>query len=115
MHLPTFNLLIVEDLAAQRELYRHTLSQDSSCVYQMLEAESVTAGLELCRTSIIDAILLDYALPDGDGLEFLAALDAQSNGSSPPVVMLTGMGDPRIAVRAMKLGAADYLDKGDLT
>ena len=115
MHIPTFKLLIVEDLAIHRDLYRHTLSQDSSCVYQMLEAESVAAGLELCCTSSIDAILLDYALPDGDGLAFLAALNAQSNGSSPPVVMLTGMGDQRIAVRAMKLGAADYLVKGDLT
>jgi len=115
MPIPTFKLLIVEDLAIDRDLYRHTLSQDSSCVYQMLEAESVAAGLELCRTSLIDAILLDYALPDGDGLEFLTALDAHSNGSSPPVVMLTGMGDERIAVRAMKLGAVDYLAKRDLT
>ncbi len=86
------------------------------CVYDVLEAESVAGGLELCRsTSVIDAILLDYRLPDGDGLAFLTALDAQSNGSSPPVVMVTGMGDQRIAVRAMKLGAEDYLVKCDLT
>ncbi len=115
MPIPTFTLLIVEDLATYRELYQHTLSQDSSCVYQLLEAESVAAGLELCRSNIIDAILLDYALPDGDGLEFLAALNTQNNGSSPPVVMLTGNGNERIAVRAMKLGVQDYLVKGDLT
>jgi PAS domain S-box-containing protein len=115
MHLPTFTLLIVEDLATHRELYREHLSQDSNCVYQVLEAESVAAGLRLCRSTTIDAILLDYGLPDGDGLAFLAALDTQSNGSSPPVVMLTGMGDERIAVRAMKLGAEDYLVKRDVT
>ncbi|WP_373547313.1 PAS domain S-box protein [Chamaesiphon sp.] len=115
MHIPTFTLLIVEDFAIQRELCRQTLSIDSCCVYHLLEAESVAAGLALCRSSIIDAILLDYALPDGDGLAFLAALETQSNGSSPPVVMLTGMGDERIAVRAMKLGAEDYLVKCDLT
>jgi PAS domain S-box-containing protein len=123
MNIPTFTLLIVEDFAPDRELYRRALSQDSSCVYQLLEAESVETGLALCRvstgeaapTSIIDAILLDYALPDGDGLAFLAALDAQSNGSSPPVVMVTGVGNQGVAVRAMKLGAEDYLVKGDLT
>jgi PAS domain S-box-containing protein len=115
MHLPTFTLLIVEDLATQRELYREHLSHDSNCVYDVLEAESVKGGLELCRSTTIDAILLDYRLPDGDGLAFLAALETQSNGSSPPVVMLTGMGDQRIATRAMKLGAADYLVKCDLT
>jgi PAS domain S-box-containing protein len=115
MNIPTFTLLIVEDFAPDRELYQRALSQDSSCVYQLLEAESVEAGLALCRASVIDAILLDYALPDGDGLAFLAELDAQSNGNSPPVVMLTGVGDQGVAVRAMKLGAADYLVKCDLT
>ena len=115
MPIPTFTLLIVEDFAPDRELYQRALIQDSSCVYQLLEAESVEAGLALCRSNIIDAILLDYALPDGDGLAFLAELDTQSNGNSPPVVMLTGVGNQEIAVRAMKLGAADYLVKGDLT
>jgi DNA-binding response OmpR family regulator len=115
MPIPTFTLLIIEDLATDRELYRLALSQDSSCTYQLLESESVAGGLTLCRTRSIDAIVLDYVLPDGDGLEFLAALNAQSNGSSPPVVMVTGVGDQRIAVRAMKLGAEDYLVKSDLT
>jgi PAS domain S-box-containing protein len=123
MPIPTFTLLIVEDLATDRELYRRALCQDSSCTYHLLEAESVGAGLNLCRTRFskveatptIDAILLDYALPDANGLEFLTALDAQSNGSSPPVVMVTGMDDRAIAVRAMKLGAEDYLVKSDLT
>jgi PAS domain S-box-containing protein len=115
MPIPTFTLLIVEDFAPDRELYQRALSQDSSCVYQLLEAESVEAGLALCQSNTIDAILLDYALPDGDGLAFLAELDTQSNGNSPPVVMLTGVGNQGVAVRAMKLGAEDYLVKGDLT
>ncbi len=115
MQIPTFTLLIVEDLATDRELYREHLSQESSCVYDVLEAGSVAGALKLCRTRSIDAIVLDYVLPDGDGLEFLAALNAQSNGSSPPVVMVTGVGDHRTAVRAMKLGAEDYLVKSDLT
>jgi PAS domain S-box-containing protein len=123
MLINTITLLIVEDLATDRELYRRALSQESSCIYDVLEAESVAQGLTLCRTGFskveakptIDAILLDYKLPDGDGLEFLAALNAQSNGSSPPVVMVTGMSDPRTAVKAMKLGAEDYLVKSDLT
>jgi PAS domain S-box-containing protein len=115
MHPQTFTLLVVEDFAPDRELYHRALSQDSSCVYQLLEAQSIEAGLELCRSSMVDAILLDYALPDGDGLEFLAKLDKQSNGNSPPVVMLTGVGNQGVAVRAMKLGAEDYLVKSDLT
>jgi PAS domain S-box-containing protein len=112
--LPTFTLLIVEDFPADRELYRRFLTNDSGCNYCLLESESVADGLELCRSQSIDAVLLDYQLPDADGLEFLQALSSQSNGNSPPVVMITGQGDQKIAVQAMKLGAKDYLVKGEI-
>jgi PAS domain S-box-containing protein len=115
MHLSTFTLLIVEDFPESRELYRYCLLTDPSYAYDLLEVESVAAGLELCQTRSIDAILLDYLLPDGDGLKFLESLHAQSNGTSPPVVMLTGQGNESIAVQAMKLGAEDYLRKRDFT
>jgi PAS domain S-box-containing protein len=111
----TYTLLIVEDSLADREYYRRVLKNASSDRYHLLESESVAAGLELCNTQSIDAILLDYLLPDDDGLTFLELLAAQSNGSSPPVVMMTGHGNESVAVRAMKLGAVDYLVKQDLT
>ncbi len=115
MTRPIQTLLLVEDFAPDRELYRRFLMSDSECVYSVLEAESVMAGLALCQESEIDAILLDYSLPDGTGIEFLQALHTQSNGGSPPVVMVTGAGDERVAVQAIKLGAEDYLVKQDLT
>lgn len=115
MNLPTFTVLMVEDFAADLDLYRRSLCQDSTCLYELLEAESVAAGLALCRERAIDAILLDYLLPDGDGLEFLLALAKQSNGQMPPVMMMTGNGNEHTAVCAIKLGAEDYLVKGDLT
>jgi PAS domain S-box-containing protein len=106
---------MVEDLEADRELYRRSLDQESGCLYKLLEAESVAAGLALCRAQSIDAILLDYLLPDGDGLDFLTALSIQSHGRMPPVVMMTGQGNESAAARAIKLGAEDYLIKHDLT
>jgi PAS domain S-box-containing protein len=112
---PTYTLLIVEDFEADREQYKRYMFADSSCVYCLLEVESAAEGLELCRTRKIDAILLDYLLPDSDGLAFLESLSAQNNGDSVPVVMVTGEGHERIAVQAIKLGAADYLVKRDLT
>ncbi len=110
----TYTLLIVEDSLADREYYRQALKH-ANYSYHLLESASVAAGLELCSTQSIDAILLDYLLPDDDGLTFLELLAAQSHGSIPPVVMMTGQGNERVAVRAMKLGAADYLVKQDLT
>lgn len=115
MSLSTCTVLIVEDFQPDQELYRRCLQADSSRVYRFLEAKTARMALELCQKEEIDAILLDYLLPDLSGLAFLEALKAQSNGHSPPVVMITGEGDERIAVQAIKLGAEDYLVKSHLT
>ncbi len=111
----TCTVLIVEDFSPDRELYRRYLLADSICTYHVLEASSAGFGLELCRTQAIDMILLDYVLPDANGLEFLTTLHTQTQGQIPPVVMVTGEGDEKIAVQAMKLGAEDYLVKCSLT
>ena len=71
-------------------------------------------GLELCQRFKPDAILLDYLLPDLDGLEFLSELRSH-NAITPPAIMLTGQGNEFIAVQAMKAGAQDYLIKGQMT
>jgi PAS domain S-box-containing protein len=58
-----------------------------------------------------EIILLDYRLPDGTGIEALEEL--HKRGSQIPVIIITGQGDERLAVRALQLGAADYLVKGN--
>jgi len=58
----------------------------------------------LCSLVKPDAILLDFLLPDIDGLEFLDELKNQIGRTSLPVIMLTGQGNEAIAVQAMKSG-----------
>ncbi|NWJ96279.1 MAG: PAS domain S-box protein [Chloroflexi bacterium] len=60
--------------------------------------------------------MLDYRLPDMNGLEFLRELqnNTKNNTRPIPVVMLTGYGDEKVAVEAMKNGVADYMNKDDL-
>jgi PAS domain S-box-containing protein len=111
----TCTVLIIDDSATDREQYRRYLLADSTRTHQLLEAELISTGLELYRLNAVDVILLDYVLPDGDGLDFLAKLPVQSNGRVPPVVMMTGQGNESIAVQAIQLGAEDYLIKRDLT
>ena len=60
-----------------------------------------------------DALLLDYRLGSGDGLEWLARLVRRED--CPPIVFVTGDGDENVAVKAMKSGAFDYLPKRDLS
>jgi PAS domain S-box-containing protein len=61
-----------------------------------------------------DCVLLDYQLPDTDGLECLRTLSAMHPDQRIPIVMLTGQGNETIAVEAMKHGAHDYLVKDDI-
>jgi DNA-binding NarL/FixJ family response regulator/tRNA A-37 threonylcarbamoyl transferase component Bud32 len=60
-----------------------------------------------------DVIILDYMLGRGDGLRWLEEL--KKRPKCPPIIFLTGAGNEIIAVRAMKLGAADYQRKQELT
>ena len=112
---PICTVLIIEDNSIDREHYRRSLLADPSYAYHLLEAKSVSEGLLLCRSNTVDAILLDYLFPEGNGLSFLGVLHAENNGSIPPVVMVTGAGNERIAIEAVKLGAEDYVPKRDLT
>lgn len=112
----TLTLLIVEDNPIDCELYRRLLKTNSDVTYNILEADTVEEGLSLYTSNTIDAILVDYSLPDENGLTFISALKEQNERTPiPPIVMMTGVGDERIAVAAIKLGAANYLVKRTLT
>jgi signal transduction histidine kinase len=104
-------LLIVDDSAEDRELYRRLLAQDPEHAYEFLEADTGEEGLRAALELAPDCLLLDYRLPDVDGLEFLSRLLAER---LVPVIVLTGQGNEAVAVDAMKGGAQDYLLKGDV-
>ncbi|MBE9166821.1 response regulator [Pleurocapsales cyanobacterium LEGE 06147] len=108
-------ILIVDDSPEDRETYRRYLLEDSRYRYTILEEEYGENGLKACQSVKLDAILLDFMLPDIDGLEFLHHLQAQFQHLCPPVVMLTGQGNEKVAVQAIKNGAQDYLVKSQIT
>jgi signal transduction histidine kinase len=105
-------LLIVDDSPEDRELYRRLLAQNREHPWELLEAETGEEGLRAAREEAPDCLLLDYRLPDVDGLEFLSRL---LEDRLIPVIVLTGQGNEAVAVEAMKSGAQDYLLKGSVT
>ncbi len=109
---PSLRVVIVDDSPEDRTAFRRYLSQDPHCDYQIEERERGEDGLDRVRSgSPPDCLLLDFNLPDMDGLEFLSEL-GNAEGLGCAVVMLTGGGNESVAVDAMKRGAQDYLIKG---
>jgi signal transduction histidine kinase/DNA-binding response OmpR family regulator len=115
VQVPTTKILIVDDSVCDRRTYVRYLESEVDHSYEIVEAETLEDGLELWRSQRPDIVLLDVKLPDGDGLEFLEALSEEYPDQRLPVIVLTGQGDEPTAVRAMKLGASDYLVKRDVT
>jgi len=77
--------------------------------YEVVTAESVVTAVAAFESQAPEVVMLDLRLPDGDGLEVLRRI--RELDEHAPVVMLTGHGTIESAVRAMKLGAFDYLIK----
>jgi len=78
--------------------------------YEVESCRRYDECLNRLRREPPDLLLIDYSLPDRDGLELMRAISRLA--APPPMIMVTGQGDEAIAVGAMKLGAYDYLVKG---
>src|SRR5438093_3659746 len=99
-------ILIIDDEESPRESLRFILKHRHELT---LKANGTTC-LEALRTEgPFDVVLLDMKMPDMSGLDVLA--EARKIAPGTPVVMITAITDAKPAVEAMKLGAADYLNK----
>ncbi|MES2552814.1 MAG: response regulator [Pseudomonadota bacterium] len=112
MNRVPYKILIVEDSAEDRYALTRKLQSSSGQTFSITEARNGSEGMVQCLASPPDCILLDYQLPDLNGVEFIASLHAELDGKLPAIVMLTGLGNEKLAVEAMKAGAQDYLVKG---
>ncbi|HEX4945892.1 MAG TPA: response regulator [Blastocatellia bacterium] len=115
MSVNSRKVLIIDDTLEDRMTCRRWLAKDPDWHYEFMEADQGSTGIALARSEQPDCILVDYMLPDADGLGLLSRLSDLPDAPALPVVMLTGTGDTRIAVEAMKRGAQDYLVKGRFT
>lgn len=105
-------VLLVDDNEQDRQLYKRFLGRQ-------LGHERVEIGEATCGTEAIaefqrmqpDCVLLDYNLPDIDGLDLLAQFKQLATADSLCVVMITGGGNEQLAVNALNSGAFDYLVK----
>jgi DNA-binding NtrC family response regulator len=99
-------LLIVEDRDSLRRMLERALTGDG---HRVVAVGDVAAARHALQTASFDLVLTDLRLPDGSGLDVLAA--SRERLPAPPLVVLTGYGSVETAVGAMKQGAVDFLEK----
>jgi len=105
-------LLIVDDDAGYFAIAQHHFSKYQGRKFNILWKQDGTSALEeLDRNKNIDVILIDYYLPEINGLEVIRTLRAK--GIEIPVVFLTSNRDFRLAIEVMKYGIEDYLVKDE--
>ncbi|MDD5644935.1 MAG: response regulator [bacterium] len=99
-------ILIVDDESGIREVLKELLERKG---YQVLAVANGEDALELMKNVLPQVVILDYLMPGMDGLETLSRIKKEY--PEVLVAILTGAGSEYIAVKAMKLGADDYICK----
>jgi DNA-binding NtrC family response regulator len=99
-------VLVVEDDEAMRELLEEELGDAG---YRVIAAPGAHAGIERVRSEPIDVVVTDLRMPDIDGFDLIR--DIKATDESPHIIMITAFGSIETAIKAVKLGAYDYITK----
>ena len=104
------SIMLIEDSAEDAQLVREMLD-DRGYDYVLKRTDRLSSGLRLLEEESFDVVLLDLGLPDSAGFDALTKI---RNQAPPlPIIILTGLSDEALAVKAISLGAQDYLVKGN--
>ena len=110
-HESATKILLVEDNPADARLVQETLASQSIAKFKVVHVGRLGAALERLSEEHFDVVLLDMSLPDSRGLDTLTRMRRQT--ASVPIVVLSGLADETVAMKAVREGAQDYLVKGN--
>ncbi|MBW3621199.1 MAG: Flp pilus assembly complex ATPase component TadA [Actinobacteria bacterium] len=100
-------VLVVDDDGSIRDLFGLLLDED----FTVLEAADAESALLMQEQHRPDIIILDYKLPDADGIEVTRRIRAGEDGTRVPILMVTGSADSAVEVEGLLAGVDDYLTK----
>jgi len=106
-NMARLSVLMVEDNLDHIELCREHLSTDD---FELIVARSGSEALSKVKTRPYDVILLDYLLPDTNGMDLLPRIQEFQPNSY--ILFVSAMDDPDLSYQAMRAGASDYVVKG---
>jgi K+-sensing histidine kinase KdpD len=113
-------VLLIEDSEVDARLIREYLkdalryeeNEANPAIYDLTMKKSLSSGLRFLSTEDVDAVLLDLNLPDSFGLDTF--FNIYKKKPKIPILILTGLCDREMAVKAVREGAGDYLVKGEV-
>lgn len=105
---PQQRILIIDDSPSDRKIYRRFLGSDAHGEFEVVEAATVGEGIDRIRNVEPDCILLDYQLPDRDGI---SALEEIRGLSAAPVILITGKPEALLITEAYRRGVTRYISK----
>ncbi len=109
LRLERFRILVVDDIETNRDLLRRRLTRLG--VTDILEAEDGAKALDIIRGTPLDLVLLDIMMPVMTGFDVLEAMGAEGLIERLPVIVISAMNEMEPTVRAIELGAEDFLLK----
>jgi two-component system, cell cycle sensor histidine kinase and response regulator CckA len=109
---PAIAVLLVEDNAGDARLLQEFLREVPSAHFELIQVERLDEAIACLAQYRFDIVLLDLSLPDSQGLDTFLTLRRQMPGL--PIIVLTGLDDETLAIKAMHEGAQDYLPKGQV-
>jgi signal transduction histidine kinase len=106
--------LLIEDNPGDARLIREMLREAGAghTAVELTHADRLALGLQQLTNLVTDVVLLDLTLPDSHGFETFTTVHTQA--PDIPLVVLSGLDDETLAVRAVQEGAQDYLVKGQV-
>ncbi len=110
MNLEGVRVLLVEDNPADARFLREEIADVGVGSIRLVPATTLKEALHRLENEDYDVVLLDLTLPDENGLQTLVR--AHAAAPKTPIVVLTGLDDEALAIRAVREGAQDYLVKG---
>ncbi len=107
-------ILLVDDDLADREIIKRTLSRNIG-EFELIEANSAEEGLKAAELESFDVLLLDYRMPEVDGIEMVIELRSKPNLGETAIVMMSATDDEVLALSCLQAGAQDFIPKNEIT
>lgn len=105
------NVLIIDDSGVMRRIHRNTFIEHNIDVSGLLEAEDGAKALDMAYEYRIDLFLVDWNMPELDGLELVKKLREMATYEDTPIIMITSEAAKYNVLEAIRAGVSDYIVK----